>query len=303
MKDFLSELETSLIFPEDVEVVLSWRDIATKSALITHDSFIRQYVKDYQNGNILRASSIGKMPALDLAAIQFNVISPPSFKPTAQQKLLFWTGDTFESWVYFQLCLMGYTVQQQLEVNYYGIVGHIDFLCTRDGESFVLETKTANDRYFDQVKKYGVGDERGYLTQLACYSEALGVPGYWLFMNKNTSELLVIPCNKEEYEPRLKRVRFIVDGLKQLESFEEAYILFRPVPPSVEITRDRKPVLDNDNRPLLYVPSTVANPSLHYITEKRKTKYGAARYYVTAYHPAYGTRSDVHADALKQAGL
>lgn len=303
MKTFLAELEETLNYPSETDTIMSWQNIAMKSALITHDSITRQYITDGTNGNFLRLSSIGKTPALDLAAIQFGHVERIPFTCTAQQKLLFWTGDMFESWVYFQLCRMGYSVSQQLEVNYYGVVGHIDFLCERDGESFVLETKTANEFYFKQVKEYGVGDERGYLTQLGAYSEALGVPGYWLFMNKNTSELLVIPCDKEQYEPRLKRVRFIVDGLKVLTDFDEAYTLFRPVPPSVEITRDRKPVLDNDKRPLLYVPSTVPNPSIHYVTESRKTKYGAARKYVLAYHPAYGDRSDIHDDALKHAGL
>lgn len=301
MLSFLSELEELKTHPPEVEVITSWQDHAMKSALIGHDSFIRQYVQDHQNPNLLRLSSVGKTPALDLAAIKFGEIIPQPFIVSPVQRLMFWTGDMFESWVYFQLLRLGYTVNTQLDVNYYGIPGHIDFLCERDGESFVLETKTANEYYYKQVKENGVGDERGYLTQLGAYSEALGVPGYWLFVNKNTSELQVIPLDKEQYEPRLKRVRFIVDGLNQLQSFDEAYVLFRPVPPSIELCKG-KPVLDNDNKPLLYVPSTVPNPQIHYVTETRKTKYGAPRKYVTGYHPAYGDRSDIHADALKHAG-
>lgn len=302
MENFLQELEELAVYPEDLECRELWESYASFASVMTKDSLSRQYVYDDQKADVIRLSSVGKTPALDLAAKHFKVLPQGTISTvSAQQRLLFWSGDTFETWVYFQLRRLGYAVTTQLGVEYHGVPGHIDFFCTKNKKSFVLETKTANDYYFKQVNQYGVGDERGYLTQLGGYAEALNVPAYWLFMNKNTSELSVIPCEKEVYAPRIRRLDTIIDGLEKITTFEEAYEIFRPVPPSVELCKG-KPVLDDNGKPLLYVPSNVSHPDIHYVYETRKTKYSKPRKYVLGYNPLY-TRSDIYDDALLQAGL
>lgn len=301
MKTFLDELFSLQVYPQ-FETRQEQIEYAKVASTMVFESLYRQYIYDETSVDFMRLSSVGKTAALDLAAKKFGVIPVGNISTVdAQQRLLFWSGDAFECWVYFQLRRLGYTVTTQQVVYYNGVPGHIDFLCIRDDEKFVLETKTANDYYFKQVSQFGVGDERGYLTQLGGYAEALGVPAYWLFVNKNTSELLVIPCEKELYAPRLKRLDTIINCLNSINTFEEAYEHLRPVPPSVELYKG-KPVLDDNGKPLLYVPSSVSHPDIHYVHETRKTKYSKTRKYVLGYNPLY-TRSDIYDDALHQAGL
>jgi hypothetical protein len=154
---------------------------------------------------------------------------------------------------------------------------------------FVLETKTACTFYYENCKKNGVWDDRGYLTQLGAYVESYkeqypDIKGYWLMVGKDTQELHIEQADPERYEPRLLRLRQIVDAVNSLECFDDAYTLFRPVPPSVEQKNKQTAYWSNDtSRPKLYVPASVSFPDIHYVYHVENNTYGKPRKYVDDY--------------------
>lgn len=286
MDDFLARLNTGEIYPKDAHTIDLWEKYNAESTRIVWDVFNDQYITKNTHNPILRLSQIGRQPALEIAARKFGVIKEGNDHTVSEEhRLLFWTGGVFESWVYFTLQRLGYTVlSMQTDVMYSGIEGHVDFV-VRDhfGNDFVLEVKTANDNYFNQCVSKGVDDSRGYLTQLGAYAAALQMPAYWLMVNKNTSQLHVEKLDEKKASTRLKRVDQIIDGLSKMSCFEDAYLYFRPQPPSIEYYQ-KKPAIDNNGNPLLYVPFNVAHPKLHYLTEQRKTRYNQVRTYVIDYN-------------------
>lgn len=266
---------------------------AKEASKVFESSLVRQYVEDNTEQTIWRLSQVGRQPALDILARYFKVIPVGgSFTVTPQQRYLFHVGDTFEAWVVFTLKRLGYTIlESQTPVNYYGVGGHIDFLCQdpTDKEVFVLETKTACSFYFDQCGKYGTGDERGYLTQLGAYVESYrdrypDIQGYWLMTHKDTQAFHIEKVLKENYEPRLDRLRKIVDASSTLTCFDEAYTLFRPQPPSVEIKAKQVSRWPDTGRPKLYVPACIKFPDIHYVYYEGKNIYNQPRRYVTDYY-------------------
>lgn len=267
---------------------------AKEASKVFEHSLVRQYVEDDTQQTVWRLSQIGRQPALEILARHFGVIPVGgSFTVSPQQRYLFHVGDAFEAWVVFTLKRLGYTIlESQSSVNYCGIGGHIDFLCQdpTDGEVFVLETKTACSFYYDQCSKYGVNDDRGYLTQLGAYVESfrdkypdIDIQGYWLMSHKDNQSFHIEKVQKEKYEPRLERLRKIVSASKTLTCFDEAYTLFRPVPPSVEL-KNKQPAYWKDDRPKLYVPASIKYPDLHYEWYDSKNIYGQPRKYVSDYY-------------------
>jgi hypothetical protein len=283
---------------------------AKEASKVFEQSLVRQYVQDNTEQTIWRLSQVGRQPALDILARYFNVIPlGGSFTVTPQQRYLFHVGDTFEAWVVFTLKRLGYTIiESQTSVNYHGVGGHIDFLCQdpTDGEVFVLETKTACSFYFDQCSKYGTDDERGYLTQLGAYVESYrekypDIQGYWLMTHKDTQTFHIERAEKEKYEPRLDRLRKIVDASSTLTCFDEAYTLFRPQPPSVELKNKQVAYWSHNDRPKLYVPASIKFPDLHYVWYDAKNIYGQPRKYIEDYYYPEQYKShkpDVDATAL-----
>lgn len=272
-----------------VKQEMKFAQVASK---VFQDSLTRQYIQDDTKPSVMRLSQIGRQPALDILARHFKVIPMGNFSTvTPQQRYLFHVGDTFEAWVTFMLMRLGYTIiSTQDVVDYYGVQGHTDFLCSdpTDGEVFVLECKTACSYYFEKCKKFSVGDERGYLTQLGAYVESYrnqypDIKGYWLVANKDTQELHIECVKPEVYEPRLLRLRKIVDAVNTLECFDDAYSLFRPQPPSVEL-RNKVPATWEDGSYKLYVPAEIKHPEIHYVTHVENNIYGKPRQYVDDYY-------------------
>lgn len=268
------------------------RQYAKEASKVFEQSLVRQYVEDDTKQTIWRLSQVGRQPALEILARHFGVIPlGGSSTVTPQQRYLFHVGDTFEAWVVFTLKRLGYSIlESQSSVKYHGIGGHIDFLCQdpTDGEVFVLETKTACSFYFDQCEKHGTGDERGYLTQLGAYVESYrdkypDIQGYWLMTHKDTQAFHIERALKEKYEPRLNRLRKVVDAANSLTCFDEAYTLFRPQPPSVEIKNKQVARWADTGRPKLYVPASIKFPDIHYVYYEGKNIYNQPRKYVTDY--------------------
>jgi hypothetical protein len=103
-------------------------------------------------------------------------------------------------------------------IEYAGVRGHSDIVVrTPEGESILLEVKTATDRYYHAFMKHP-DDERGYVSQLALYEECLGLPGYWVFFNKNTSEIGIQQLNNDQRTFALERANRIIPVLRDIET-------------------------------------------------------------------------------------
>jgi hypothetical protein len=147
---------------------------------------------------------------------------------------LFHDGDVFEADYYTWLTHTGVDVTRVLSpdddmaVNFNGVLGHCDFVVRLDGIDVVVETKTASDNYFKGLKRerdkrkvigmYGddipylmneMSDTRGHITQTALYRAALGLnEAVIVVKNKATSELLIynIPDDTSDIINRARKV-------------------------------------------------------------------------------------------------
>lgn len=274
------------IQPENTE---EWEKWATESASIFKHSLSRQYISTERYNPILRLSSLGKSSIIELLAKKFGLIQQGSDGTVSEQcRLRFCIGDVFEPIFGFMLQRYGFSIlSMQEEVEWNGVKGHTDMLVTTpNGETCVLELKTANDRYFKQVKK-NIGDERGYLTQLCCYSECLKLPAYWVFLNKDTQEIYVKPLLSVPEEQRmqaLKRAKHITEIYEKCESYEDFPLYCKIPPPSIEKYKDGTYKYHEDGRLKMYIRAySISNPELFYIMEEGKTDYGSKRNYVIDY--------------------
>jgi Holliday junction resolvase-like predicted endonuclease len=145
-------------------------------------------------------------------------------------KLTFNIGHFLEEMVLLLLERSGYTIlEQQTEVEWCGVVGHIDAIIgCPDGTERLIEIKSMNDRYYKQCASYGVDDERGYLTQLAAYSEALDLDATWVCINKNSSDVMFIDLDYTKGAARLDVVESYLEQLKHLECVDDLYRLPAP---------------------------------------------------------------------------
>jgi hypothetical protein len=151
-----------------------------------------------------------------------------------KQRLTFFYGDLFEALLIPLLEAAGYKVVDHNNQNifhdivdgdkrivYKGVPGHSDVVVEGPtGERFIIECKTSNDRYFGSFMK-NPDDERGYVTQLALYEECLGLPGCWVFFNKNTSEIGVQFLTDELRQKALSRADHLIPILTEVHTFED----------------------------------------------------------------------------------
>lgn len=145
-------------------------------------------------------------------------------------------GDQWEEWVTALATIRGFPpITQQKEVEYMGVKGHIDFLLDLGSGPVVVEVKTMSGNYFNQFSRHQ-NDDRGYLTQLTCYSKALGLPGVWLCLDKSTHNVKVIPhpgeAAAQQVEERLSR---IIPKLQSISCLKDVFEQFAPPPPVAEV--------------------------------------------------------------------
>jgi len=78
-------------------------------------------------------------------------------------------------------------IDQQREIEFEGVKGHIDGIIVVDNKKYLFECKSMSDFSFRDLQKYGLDNTWGYLTQTNVYMEALGLDEAVLFaINKNT---------------------------------------------------------------------------------------------------------------------
>jgi len=158
---------------------------------------------------------------------------------TPELQAIFDTGNKLESEVIQSLKDSGEHVQDRDESkpdkqicvcpdNSYWILGYIDGLIERNGETMVLEIKSANDRNFKKMKRLGVVYSKPvYHTQLNCY---LGLTGHehglWRVINKETGESFeeVLLFNKRKFDEDMKRARAIVEAPDVLPAVSNRFL-------------------------------------------------------------------------------
>jgi hypothetical protein len=283
---------TEFVYPKDK--TLFEQHLQLVGAAETH-SLGRQYVHEELVNPVLRLSALGKTPAFELVGKKLGLIKQAGKHTlTEQHRLLFCIGDFIENWLYFTFLRIGYeVVEQQTDIYWQGVHGHIDFIIKDEkGQHHLIECKSANDYYFTQVKKFGIGDERGYLTQLLTYDACMrdkypDLVSSWVFVNKNTSELCVIPLLSIDEGTRteaLRRANSVVRAYNKATEPDDCYKLVQPPPPSIEKTKTGVIKYWADGKPKLYCPSVVSHPDFCYVLNKVKNDYGKIRDYVVDYN-------------------
>lgn len=204
-------------------------------------SFERHFVHPRQEPGV-RMSSLGK-PAMLIALQKLGYIEPD---PKGKLRYIFFLGDVFENVLGKMLEAYGYNVLSDQTVNpddtkvkWRGITGHYDFVVEVDGVPTLVEAKTMSANYARTFRQMP-NDDRGYLTQLALYSAATGLPAVWLCMDKGSGEIFQVTPNPVLLQQALLRAEKVLDRLGEVETLEDAFRVFRPPPGRPEVYRKQE---------------------------------------------------------------
>lgn len=192
-----------------------------------HKSYGRQFGEQQSYEPTLRVSSLGKpvvMQAMTLAG--YTEPRATSFKG----QHIFHTGDILEELVLTLAKALGHEVKlEQAEVNYCGVLGHIDAVIDNE----LVELKTMSQNYFNKFVRT-INDDRGYITQLAIYQHCLGLPASWLCLNKGTHELVQIVPDPFKMETALARASRIIPHLRKIRNFKQVCDNVMLPPPTMD---------------------------------------------------------------------
>lgn len=258
---------------------------AREAALIYEQSLQRQFCgvgedkHDYTK--TLRGSMMGKPIVQIFGQRFFPELYEEDGYVTLQQRQLFHEGDTFEADAYFHLVRTGVKVlSKQLTIEYKGVSGHVDFIIEHNGVPTVLELKSAKDSFFNSVLRKGVDEERGYVSQIAIYMDALGMPGAWIVYNKDNSAHTVVIPTLTDVEIALKRANTIIKTWEVAECWDDIFQFVRPPEPKKEYSDKRWTGRYLPPLTLWNSPQTV---ELCYITEEGMNPKGLPRTYILDY--------------------
>lgn len=176
----------------------------------------------------LRISSLGK-PVVD-QMLPLLLPSVGGFEKVVESKMAFpqalsvFNGNFIEALAVLQAKQYGFDIEnEQEEVVYCGIKGHLDF--TLDG--FVVDVKSMSPGYFNKFTRYVKSDDRGYLTQGACYSAAKDLPFAWLLYDKSTCRWVVDYLSPKEKTIALARVDRVVPKMRQVTTVTDLLSKFK----------------------------------------------------------------------------
>jgi hypothetical protein len=200
-------------------------------------SLERHFVEDRQRGGV-RMSNLGK-PATLLALAKLGYTEP---EPKGKSRLIFHMGDMFENFI--EVMLQAYGIEL-LDSQIYlewdspsGLVvnGHADYLIKSPvtGEPVVVEAKTMSGNYARIFSKKQ-DDDRGYITQLSLYTEAKGVDGTWICLDKSTAGIFEIPLNPGLRVGALDRANKVLERVSKVEQLGDVLTMFRQPPAKPEI--------------------------------------------------------------------
>ncbi len=115
-------------------------------------------------------------------------------------------------------------IERQAEVSFMGITGHVDCIVHVNGVgSCILELKTMNGYNAQNLERYGMDDDKGYLTQLALYCAALQMPGYWMVYDKQkaTIKLFELDVDAPAVSVAVKRAERIIPIMQSIENLTD----------------------------------------------------------------------------------
>ena len=157
---------------------------------------------------------------------------------TPELQKIFDDGNRLEGEVIANLKAAGENVQDREEDNpskqiwvspkqSHWIGGFLDGIIERDGERMVLEIKSANDKNFKSIKRYGMKKAKPvYHTQLNCYLGLTGMKrGVWRVINKETEEILeeVLEFDEKKFRNDMQKALSVVDAPDVLEPRKSSF--------------------------------------------------------------------------------
>jgi hypothetical protein len=159
---------------------------------------------------------------------------------------------------------------KQAQVNFDGIIGHIDLMV---GDDLLIDVKTMCNDYFLSFT-LEPNNDRGYLTQLSCYAADVKHAGFLCF-NKDSGVLKFIELDTEVRDSYCDETAEKIEQLNLLNSPEDLAVLELPsgVP---EIYKGQR-----TNRRL--IPRSLQNfpfLSCFYSLENSRNSYGKKTVYV-----------------------
>ncbi len=235
------ELERFIIWVNGEHTPLGYDDTASFYRTAIEESFARQFTDkgDDQERNDLRVSSIGK-PCV-LQALKLLGYSEPA--PERKMRFVFHLGDIFEAYITLLAKAYGFNViTPQAEVNFNGVLGHIDFILQSPttGEMAVIELKTMSGSYWNKfhtsyrgeyfAKEDPTCDTRGYIAQAAIYSHCIGLPIYWIVMDKSRNLTHLVQPVQENLDAAIYKAEKIIPKLRQVQQFNDVLTLFKAPP-------------------------------------------------------------------------
>lgn len=157
-----------------------------------------------------------------------------------KQQWIFSVGDYFEAFCYATMYHLGINIyNNQKTVEIFGVEGHIDGTL-EDGT--VVDFKTMSGNYYEQFVQ-APNDDRGYLTQLTLYMEALGQKtGAFICLNKFTNELAYVPIHItwSKCQEALERAEAITNALAEIETLQDVFEWFEAPEPVPEYRYKKK---------------------------------------------------------------
>lgn len=248
-------------------------------------SLLRQFVKREEDDNILRISSLGRpavLQALKITSVYEQLVKAGLWvneQPTLKMREVFHRGDQFEAFLLFHLKRLGYdVVSTQETVTFMGVPGHTDAIIESSGQRLLLEVKTMSDSYFRKFTKEP-DDERGYLTQMALYSDCVALPGVWVCLNKGTHEIALVVPNPDALATAKARAERIIPIFSNVKYFEDVITLFKAPPTVPEVYQRKKTGREMLNPSIKYSPFR----NLFYHIFEEKNGYGKPTEYVADY--------------------
>jgi hypothetical protein len=194
-----------------------------------------------KQSRILRASTLGYPSVIQAMKVLGYDKRIPAEGTSNKLSRLFMDGHLFEAELVAHLkSFPRFNVHsQQKTVIFEGVEGHIDCVISTPTGDVLVEVKTMSPYYFDKFVR-SPDDERGYITQLGVYTEALNLEGVWVAKNKATSEVAVVVPDVEDLEMARHRAHLLVPMLKRIEKFDDIFQVFQAPEPVEEVCRKIK---------------------------------------------------------------
>lgn len=237
MHEFVEWLNESICSGEDGLEEVVWRRYGEQVG----QSLQRHYQKEREDRDGLRLSELGK-PAVVQALKRLGYREPP---PKGSLLFIFHLGDIFEHFVGEMMRVYGFEIlADQMEedktlVEFEGVKGHFDYLVRepKSGKRLLVEVKTMSSAYAQRFR-LRPDDERGYVTQLACYHHALSDEldsAWWLCLDKGSGQVFCVEGFEGLFEGALYRAREVISRMEYISSEEDILRYFQAPPPTPEV--------------------------------------------------------------------